>query len=276
MIENKIKFIVSKEGILRDFLKENLSKKLYKRLRCFGSIKVNGQIVDRNTILKINDEVLILYLVAEKNEWPKICKIPKIIYECNDYIVVYKEANLLTIPTKGNPRSLYQMLLYYFEVKKENANISFINRLDYETQGLILVAKNRNVAYLFNSHKKDITRMYYAYCEGEFTNKKGRIETFIAKNGNKRYVSDEGKLAITLYEVIKEENAKSLVRFHLLTGRTHQIRVHSAYLGHSIIGDKTYGKDNNCNIMYLCSYYLAFKDYKSGEIKEFIIKPEWM
>ncbi|UKI49910.1 MAG: pseudouridine synthase [Clostridium sp.] len=61
---------------------------------------------------------------------------------------------MLTIPTKGNPRSLYQMLLYYFEVKKENANISFINRLDYETQGLILVAKNRNVAYLFNSHKK--------------------------------------------------------------------------------------------------------------------------
>lgn len=275
MIENNLKFIASKEEILRDFLKENLSKKLYKRLRCFGSVKVNGQIVDRNTMLKMNDEVIIMYLVEDKNEWPKICTLPKVIYECNDYLVVYKEANLLTIPTKADPRSLYQMLLYYFETKKENANISFINRLDYETQGLILVAKNRKIAYLFNSHKRDITRMYYAYCQGSFTNKKGRIETFIAKDKNKRYVSDEGKLAITLYEVVKEEDSKSLVRFHLLTGRTHQIRVHSSYLGHPIIGDKTYGKADG-DLMYLCSYYLSFTDYESKEVKEFTVKPEWM
>ncbi len=132
------------------------------------------------------------------------------------------------------------------------------------------------MAYLFNSHKKDITRMYYAYCDGKFINKNGRIETFIAKNGNKRYVSDEGKLAITLYDVVKEYDYKSLVRFHLLTGRTHQIRVHSAYLGHPIIGDRTYGKNSDGNLMYLCSYYLAFKDYTSNEIKEFMITPEWM
>ena len=185
-----------------------------------------------------------------------------ILYEDNHYLIVYKEPNLLTIPTKINPKSLYQEILYYLNSTNQELNVSILNRLDKETRGIVMVAKDTISASKMQPTHKKMERRYLALCHGIFDLKCGRIENKIRRSddSNLRIISDDGQVAITNYKVIKEYDNYSLVEFILETGRTHQIRLHTSSINHPILGDKLYGIDDNIDDLKLLSYYNKYID----------------
>ena len=267
MREKLLEFKVDKEIVLSEFLKEQLSKKFYRRLKYLeAKIFVNNIPYERYLKVKENDIIKIIYEEKRKKEkWPLYNKPLNIYYEDKYYLVCYKEPNLLTIPTKACPISLYQQLIAYLG---EDSHISFLNRLDRETAGLVLVAKDTYSANLLNPVKTNVKRKYLALVEGELLGS-GTINKKIkrSEDSNKRIIADDGKEAITHYEVVWHNKNKSLVRLELETGRTHQIRVHLASIGHPIIGDGLYGQ--KAEIMCLESYYLGFKSFYDNIYHEF-------
>ena len=135
-----------------------------------------------------------------------------------------------------------------------------------------MVAKDPvSASLLLPTHEK-MERRYLGLCHGIFDIKEGIIENKIRRSddSNLRIISDDGKLAITTYKVLKEYNNYSLVEFILRTGRTHQIRLHSKSINHPLLGDKLYGIDDNIDDLKLLSYYIRFINPYTN--KEIIIK----
>ena len=275
---NKYVFECQNDNIrLSEELKTHVSKKFYKNIKSTNAkILVNDIEIPTYKEIKKGDIITIFYEKQKEINWPLYYHDFDILFEDDNYLVVNKRSGLLSIPTKGCPYSLYQEVMYYLKNKNSNDNVSILNRLDKETCGLVVIAKNRLAAYKLEPTHKHMIRKYYALCEGIFEKREGKIETYIEKdlNSNKRYVSNTGKIAITNYKVIKEYDNKSLVEFVLETGRTHQIRVHSSYLNHPIIGDTLYGnfKDDN---LHLCSYYVEFLNPFSGKIVKCELDSRW-
>ena len=139
-----------------------------------------------------------------------------------------------------------------------------MHRLDKNTSGLMVVAKNEKAHISLAKQIKDKTckRKYLALLEGHLKENEGKIESFLERSKSDRKkmaVSDKGKLAITNYKVIKSFTTCDLVEFSLQTGRTHQIRVHAKMLGHAVVGDDVYGKAvKGLNGQLLHSYSLTF------------------
>ena len=268
----EIKIISEHDNIrLADELKNHLSRRMYRSLKAFDIIiYVNKKPQKLYELVRKNDIITFDYEIESKNTWDLYESDIEVLYEDSNYLVVNKRRNLLTIPKKTDPHSLYQEALYYLNQKGENPQISILNRLDYETSGLVLVAKNKLAASRLSPTHEHIIRKYEALLDGVLESDNGLIKTYIDKdtNSNKRFVSESGKLAITNYKVLKRYSDKTLVEFILDTGRTHQIRVHSLYLGHPIIGDKLYGTLNGSDL-HLTSVYLKFKnmDDKIIELK---------
>ena len=276
----KMKLICESDNILSEELKLHLSRKLYKSLKAKEVIiYVNG--VEALTYKRVNKGDIITFDYSNTHDinWELYESKIDIIYENDNYLVVNKRANLLCIPTKAEPRSLYQEILYYLNNKNEDLTISIINRLDKETEGLCLIAKNRYAANKMSPIHEKMERRYLCLNEGNIINDFGTIKNYIAKDEktNKRYVTNDenlGKLAISNYKVIERLNNYTLTEFKLETGRTHQIRLHSLFLGNPIIGDKLY--NNGDGNLRLCSYYLKYYDSFLKEWKEFEIKPSWL
>ncbi|MBR6288663.1 MAG: RNA pseudouridine synthase, partial [Acholeplasmatales bacterium] len=173
---------------------------------------------------------------------------------------------------------LYQEVLYYLKENNNELNVSILNRLDKDTEGLVLIAKNTYAASLLQPTHEHITRKYLAYCHGIFDKKEDRIILNIKKNGDnyKRIIASDGKESITNYKVLKEIEGNSLVEFILETGRTHQIRLTSSYLKHPLFGDVIYGNDD-IDKLHLTSYYLSFiNPFTKEEIKIVEDKPTWL
>ena len=258
----EIKFIVENDNIrLSDELKLHISRRLYRSIKCNNApILVNG--IETKTFVLVNkgDEVLITFDKNREINWDLYDSNLKVYYEDDNYLIVYKKEGILSIPTKAFPYSLFQEVIYYLKNKNESTDISILNRLDKETKGLVLVAKNPYAASLISPVHEHIERRYIALCEGVFENDSDKIITKIKKSddSNKRIISDDGQIAISNYRVLERYDDKTLVEFILETGRTHQIRVHSKYLNHPIIGDPLYSDgDGNLN---LTSYYIKFNN----------------
>ena len=268
----RIEFICENDEIrLSEELKQHVSRKLYKNIKSSKAIiYVNGE--ERKTFepIKKGDRVTIDYISNENLSWPLYESTLDIRYESDDYLVVYKRPGLLSIPTKAEPYSMFQEVMYYLRSKNEPLTVSILNRLDKETSGLMVVAKNRLAAYNLQPTHLKMERRYLAILDGRLLNKEGRIETYIKKDSdsNRRLITASNdiasKIAISNYRVIEEYSDSSLVEFILETGRTHQIRVHSQYLGHPIKGDMMYG-GSEAKRMCLLSYYVKFKEYKTNE-----------
>lgn len=274
MKQNELIINVEKEDILSEIIKSHVSKRFYRFLKSSNAkVLVDGEEMEWYKRIEVGRKITILFETKEKEiDWPKALSLPKIVFENEHYLVVNKEPNLLTIPTRGNPNSLYQQLVAYLGPQ----DIHILNRLDKETSGLVLVAKDRYAASLLEPTHKHIIRKYLCLVEG-CVSSDGTIENYIAKeeNSNRRYVSkNTGKLAISHYKVLESNTKESLLEFILDTGRTHQIRLHTSSMGHSIIGDSIYG-GKEYHQLCLTSYSIEFKDPFTKESIHCLIDKEW-
>lgn len=166
-----------------------------------------------------------------------------IVYEDEDYLIVNKPHNLACIPTKSHYNdNLGAQVCSYMQKENQGFVLRIINRLDKETAGLVVVAKNL-FAY---KNLSNLQKEYFALCHGNLSSTQMTInKPILTRNINginimKREISEEGKQAITHVELIKNFDKYCLVKFHLETGRTHQIRIHMSHINHPLIGDTIY------------------------------------
>ncbi len=169
-----------------------------------------------------------------------------IVFEDEDLIILNKEGDRVVHPSYAHyTDSLSNLLAGYYEQTGQRHVIRTIGRLDRETSGLVIFAKNRHSAALLSKQTMDMSRRkeYLAICSGVFDNPSGTVDAPIRRKPDERMIREvhpEGKTAITHYTVEHQYDDYALVRLKLDTGRTHQIRVHMAYLGHPLIGDNFY------------------------------------
>ena len=223
-----------------------------------GSIKVNGVVVKSNYKVKPLDDIRVLFeypphenlLIAENIGLD-------IVYEDDDLVVVNKPAGMVVHPGHGNySGTLINALIYHFENLPKNSSNrpGLVHRLDKDTSGLLVVAKNdESMVHLSNQFaEKTSKREYIALVWGNVTDDNGKIDNYIGRNPKNRLQNivldddkiDNGKRAITNYEVLSRLNYVSLVKCNLETGRTHQIRVHMKHIGHTLFNDERYGGDS--------------------------------
>lgn len=196
----------------------------------------------------------------------------KIFYEDKYILVVLKPYHLLTIANdKEQEKTLYHEVSLYLKRKNKNNRVFIVHRLDYDTSGLIIFAKDIKTKTILQDHWNQVIRKYIAILYGKLE-KSGVIKSYL-KETNTHLVystnnSKEGIEAITEYKKILEYNNLTLVEINLKTGRKNQIRVHMNDLGHKILGDKKYGIKDKEKRLYLHAYYLKFKHPITGELIE--------
>lgn len=266
MIKIKLTYIALKEdenkkvgNILRDKL--NISSRLLTKLKMNGKILVNRTSVFSSYIVHQNDEITVnIDFEEEDNIIPEEMNLD-ILYEDDYLLAINKPFGTVVHPSSYHPdKTLANGVKYYLNNKKK---IRAINRLDRDTSGIVLFAKNEYIQELMITNTK-IEKEYLALAIGKLPKDKDTINAPIArKDGSimERQVSSNGQIAITHYDVIRyiENKNISLVHLKLETGRTHQIRVHLAYIGNSILGDTLYGyKTNLINRQALHAYKTSF------------------
>ena len=266
-MDKTIEFLINKKdsGERMDiFLSKeikNLTRSYIKKLIEKNKVKLNNAISTLpSTKIKKNDRIAVNIIEEENFKIvPKNIKL-NIVYEDKDFLIINKPKGMVVHPGAGNyNNTLVNALIYKYKSSLSDINgglrPGIVHRIDKETSGLLVVAKNNlshsNLGKQFSDHS--IKRKYQCLAWGVIRPLSGRIETLISRNKKNRQlmtVSDiNGKKAITNYKTIKVFNIKdipkiSLIECELETGRTHQIRVHLKYKGTSLLGDKQYGKKN--------------------------------
>lgn len=234
-----------KEDIeLMGFLLNHYNKKSVKNLLKYKQVKVNGKNVSQfNYQLKLGDIVSV-----DKNNKDKLSF--EILYEDDELVVINKPAGLLSISGgHEKEKTAYHLVGEYLRTKDKRAKVFVVHRLDKDTSGVLMFAKNEKIKNLLQKNWNQIVykRGYLAIVEGKLKKKTGIIKNYLDESKTQMvYITNKGgKLAITNYQVLKESKFYSLVEVFLDTGRKNQIRVHMQSLGHSIIGDKKYGASTN-------------------------------
>lgn len=244
----------------------NMSNRLILKLKRTEQIYLNNLKAYISTSINIGDIVSVIVDFEENNSniYPTKMSLD-ILYEDNELLIINKPCNLPIHPSSTHfSDSLSNGVKYYFDSIHLNRKIRPINRLDKDTSGIVLFAKNEYIqeCLIKQMQSKDFTKEYIAVLDGFLSENKGTISAPIARKENsiiEREVSKVGDTAITHYQVIKNFNNMCLVKFILETGRTHQIRVHSKYIGHPIIGDTLYGTPSPLiNRQALHAYRVSF------------------
>lgn len=200
-----------------------------------------------------------------------------IIFENDDMIVINKPSGLLSIASdKEKSSTAYRMLTDYVQQKDKHNRVFVVHRLDEDTSGVLMVAKNVKFQQAMQDNWNDIVtkRGYLAIVEGQLKEKQGTIKSYLKKNSqNMMYSSKksgDGQFAITHYKVLKEVEGYSLLDVHIDTGRKNQIRVHLGEMGHHVIGDDKYGDPANpIKRLGLHAYELEFKHPFTGKLMKF-------
>ncbi|MBQ9314355.1 MAG: RluA family pseudouridine synthase [Clostridia bacterium] len=224
-----------------------ISNRLLTKLKMNEKILVNDIPVFSNYLVHKGDLITVkLDFIEEDTILPEQINLD-ILYEDEYFLIVNKPAGMVVHPCTNHPNgTLANGVKHYLNNHKK---IRAINRLDRDTSGIVLFAKNEYIQELMIKYA-NMKKEYIAIVEGTLEEKIGTINKPIKrKNGSimEREVSEEGQIAITHYEVIQEleiENNLTVLKLSLETGRTHQIRVHLAYMGNPILGDTLYGKES--------------------------------
>ncbi len=232
---------------------ENATRSRIQKLIRSNCVTVNRKIVKANYIVCPFDLIELTIPTLPRPEETEAEDIPlDIVYEDDYLLVVNKPAGMVAHPSLGNySGTLVNALLHYTQklskLSKEPGRPGIVHRIDKDTSGLLLIAKDEwthaRLAKQFSEHT--VEREYLAVCWGLFKKKKGEVIGNIGRSTKDRKIftvsPTEGKHAHTFYEVIEEFEFASLVKLHLKTGRTHQIRVHMSYIKHPVFGDPAYG-----------------------------------
>ncbi|MCF0133085.1 MAG: RluA family pseudouridine synthase [Blautia sp.] len=248
-------------------------------------ICVNGEKVRVTYVLSFGDRIEIC-LEQGKSSEERVAPVShpvEILYEDRDVIAVWKPSGTPTHPVASHKTdTMANYLLGYFSEKQEKVLIRVIGRLDVDTQGILLFGKNRTAsAKLWKQHEQGIlTKEYLAKCEGIFPKeaykKEQKITMPVGKchkdPGNSFRVNPEGKTAVTYYQVLDDHT----VRLRLETGRTHQIRIHMAAIGHPLEGDALYGNGKRGETRAaLAAWKLEFRQPFTGEEISLKRYPTW-
>lgn len=227
----------------------NFSKKLSKKL------EINRQIFLNNKTTKLRKktylgDILSIKFDDEKDEYDFVNIPLDIIYEDKGLLVINKPPFIVVHPTKSHyNNTIANGIAYYFKQKNIKKKVRFVNRLDMNTSGIVIVAKNPYIHNELSIQMKEnnVGKIYYGIVEGSVEKEIGTIKepiTRLNKDDIIREVHPSGKECITHFKVEKKLKNATLLKIRIETGRTHQIRVHMKYIGHPVIGDTLYGKEN--------------------------------
>ncbi|MBX8936687.1 RluA family pseudouridine synthase [Enterococcus gilvus] len=283
-MDNQIEIIIKDEtGRIDKALNDRLAN--YSRSQIQQWIKeqcvsIDGKAVKANYKVSAGDKILIEIPAPEELDLVPENLDLEIVYEDEDVVVINKPQGMVVHPSAGHPNgTLVNGLLYQIK------NLSTINdvfrpgivhRIDKDTSGLLMVAKNDRAHESLAKQLKDKTslRKYVALVHGEIPHEKGRIEAPIGRskvNRKMQAVIEGGKSAVTHFEVLQRFEGYTLIELQLETGRTHQIRVHMQYIGYPVAGDPLYGpkKTLKGNGQFLHAKLLGFEHPTTGEMMVF-------
>lgn len=238
------------ECLLRDFLRKEkqISRLALTDIKKYGKLLVNGAEVTVRAVVIFGDEVTVVFPVEKRSEGLQAKNIPlSVVYEDDHLLVINKQAFLVTIPSIYHPeQSLANAVLYYYDRNEIPFTFHAVNRLDRDTSGLLIVAKHRYAHDLLTKQQRlgQVKRTYLAIVHGIIEHDVGTISAPLGRKGEsiiEREVADDGQEAVTHYQVVQFLEHETVVQLQLETGRTHQIRVHMASIGHPLLGDDLYG-----------------------------------
>ncbi|AIV03716.1 pseudouridine synthase [Candidatus Malacoplasma girerdii] len=286
------------DKFVRKVLPNAKLSEIYKLLRT-KKIKVNQHKVNPTYRINLNDEI-VFYL--DENHFTKQLKPKtnaidfKVVYEDNNLLIVFKPYGLVVhTDESGTTNTLINQVTNYLIDKNEfnpheqnSFTPTLINRIDLNTAGLVIIAKNRMSSIILNEKMKthEIRKFYLTKVYGIIDPKKATISAYLTRFNDKKNVlitpkiiSKDSKQIITKYELKKHDHQTSLIEIELLTGRTHQIRAHMQYLGHPLVGEQKYSsakfkKLSNYKHQRLIAYKIIFQFKSSANELEYLNNKE--
>ncbi|WP_206459248.1 RluA family pseudouridine synthase [Anaerovorax sp. IOR16] len=276
-MKNKFEYVIkeSDEGLqIKELLRRHygFSSRLMRKFKVVGGVCLNGEPV-KLYHKGVTGDLISVNLPEESSDFEpediSICAA----YEDEDLLVVNKQPGYVVHPTKGHPNhTIANGIMKYMVSRGEKYKIRFINRLDMDTSGLLIVAKNSHCQDDLSKQmaKNIVTKKYVAIVHGSFDEEEGIIDLPINRVSEDhviRGVMENGYPSITRYRVLERFLEYSFLELHLETGRTHQIRVHMSHIGHPLVSDALYGKEEPELIerQALHAAYLSFRHPVSGE-----------
>ena len=259
-----------------------LSRSRVKKLIVKHLIRVDHRAVKPKTQVKTGEKITVRIPAPRKlNLVPE--RIPlEIVYEDRDVLVVNKPQGMVVHPAPGHPdHTLVNALLFYTPLSNINGTYrpGIVHRIDKDTSGLLMVAKNNQAHYSLSSqlrHKTNV-REYVALVHGRIKENSGTVDAPLGRsrrNRKKQAIVSDGRHAVTHYHVIERFTKYTLITCRLETGRTHQIRVHMKSIGHPLVGDPLYGprKTIRGNGQFLHAWKLGFRQPRTGQLLIFTVQ----
>ena len=277
----KLRYEVEKEMMVKEYLVYlGISHHLRKKVRSLDNIYING-LHSKNYYMLKKGDILELEFPEELNDEYeanfKDLDLIKILYEDDYLMIISKPVDIASqVTRKHSLDNVLSIVKAYYINNNIKSNIHLVNRLDYSTSGLMIIAKS-NICHN-ELTKINIDKYYLCLVHGHLKEKELLIEANIKREDPPsilRYIDKDGQVAKTIVKEIKRIDDKSLVEAKLITGRCHQIRLHLSSIGNPIIGDKLYGK---CEDERLClhAYHLKFNHPFTNEIIDIYDYPDFM